>query len=104
MATLLHPDGKTEDLGVLDPNDPTVVERLQRWVGGAFEFINLADGDLLAVNEAGIHLALPRNLPATTLAAGRVLMLGGIIRGPAVRLAFTEAYGHEPGSSYDEAW
>lgn len=82
MATILHPDGHTEELQDIS------LASLQKAVGGLIEHVVLLDGRSAYVNEEGKLLGLPLNWRATHLYVGEPL---DVIVGPMVILTKAEA-------------
>jgi hypothetical protein len=84
MAQLIQPDGTTQE--VQPQGKHFTLQYLQRLVGGYVQFIRLADGWWLAVDEDGKLKRLPINAQATVMAA----LSGDFIVGTAVVLSAAE--------------
>lgn len=67
MATILYPDGRTEEIQPQNNRD-FKLEELQKIVGGHIEILPLRDGRIMVINEEGKLLDLSRNEQATALA------------------------------------
>lgn len=87
MAQLIQPDGTTQE--VQPQGKCLTLRELQRLVSGYIQFIHLADGRWLAVDEDGKPKHLPINVQATAMAA----LPGDFIVGTAVVLSAAERKG-----------
>ncbi len=84
MAQVIQPDGTTQE--VHSQGKRLTLQDLQRLVGGYIQFIHLADGRWLAVDEDGKPKRLPMNVRATAMAA----LPGDCIVGTALVLSAAE--------------
>lgn len=66
MGVLIKTNGDREKR--LPEKDTFTMKELQSIVGGYFEFVPLADGLLMVVNEEGLLKELPQNRQASAIA------------------------------------